>query len=97
MTRNRNNKKMHKKRTNEQHDENEECRGPNSEKVEVRRSGGPEGWGLKGGGPKGGAPQRGGSKGVGPIAGVPKFRAFFLCSGGIFVVFEAPGPSNGHV
>ena len=47
---------MHKKRTNEQHDKNEERRGPNPEKVEggrkvepggmgARRVGGPEGWG----------------------------------------------------
>ena len=29
---------MHKKRTNEQHDKNEERRGPNPEKVEARRA-----------------------------------------------------------
>ena len=75
---------MHKKRTNEQHDKNEERRGPNPEKVEARRASarrvGPGGVGARRvGGHRGGARRGGaqtlkklGPQELGPKGGAPQ-------------------------
>ena len=97
MTRNGNNKKMHKRKRKMR----SKKRGP-GEPLRGGSKGGARRWGAqKGGGPKGGDLK----------AGARSFALFFpspapifalllslWCSSrGILVVFEAPGPSNVHV
>ena len=83
---------MHKKRTNEQHDKNEERRGPNPEKVEAQRASAPregaEGWSPEEWGPEGSGTAAWGLEGWGPEGGGPKISRFFSLSRSHFRSFS---------
>ena len=91
---------MHKKRTNEQHDKNEESRGPNPEKVEAQRAWakgwspeelGPQGLGSEEWGPEGSGPAAWGLEGWGPEGGRAKISLFFSLSRPHFRSFSLSG------